>query len=462
MVYIHYTVFKKVSVTSHVIFYDIIRADFIILIKYKWGIYMFDVMTYYLSNGFRVMLHRENQSRVVKVGVIVNQGSSNEMDDNNGISHFIEHMVFSQYENDKRMKNYVSELYTYGASYNATTYRGHTMYHISGLADGIRLYLKVLRDLVYCRSEFTEDTLNLEKQVVEREASTFYSSFNQIADRGVQALYGEKSIGRIILGKKNCIKNFTIEQITKKLSETYTPENSAIVVFGDIDYYEIQNVIEELYGNIKDTKTIQTHESVQQTPSIYFNPNHSGDNAVITVCYKKVSSVERIFIQNVLSLLLCALCDPTISDKIAHKLRMKTGLSYTINGFLKNLNNLYASGITAVSKASDAVKVIRIMVEGITDMRDNGFTEEELIRIKKNLIFRKLYSRMDMTTQAEILLSMAMEPSIYSPENEIRIVENLNLYDVNECIKDILNPTNLGLACIGKCDIDELVKAFTE
>lgn len=421
---------------------------------------MFDVMTYYLSNGMRVMLHREPNTRVVKVGVVINQGSMHETDNDNGISHFLEHMIFAQYENNPKIREYLEKLYTYGASYNATTYKANTMYYISGLADGIMTYLALLRDLVFKAKAFEEETLIREKQVVERELVSYYSSFNQIADRSIQALFGEHNIGRIIVGKKENVRNFSMEQLNQKVREAYSPSNAAIVVFGDIDYYEIEKTINELYGGLDEGKSKIHFEPVQSTPSIYINPKYKGEHSIVSVCYRMVTNNDPILTENVMMLLLGSMCDPTLAKRIAYDLRMTTGLSYKVGGFMKHVNSLYASGVTAVAKGGDIPEVVKIMLDHFDKIRDLGFEEEELIKIKKNVVYRKLAAKSDMSTQADVLLNMAMNPFIYSPENEIRIIENLSLEDVNKCINEILNPENFGLACIGDCNIDEIVSKF--
>lgn len=422
---------------------------------------MFDVVTYYLSNGMRIMLHREKNTRVVKTGVIVNQGGVYETDENNGISHFIEHMMVAQYKNNSNIQSYVNDLYSYGATYNATTYKSSTMYYISGLADGVKTYLDLLKELVFNPKEFDEETLSREKNVVERELVSFYSSFNQITDRSLQALFGKGNMGRIVLGKKENIKNFTLEEITTKVRETYTPENSALVVFGDIDYYEMEKFIEATFGELKDVKTTQYIESIQEVPNIYYNPNYKGEHSIVSVCYRKLTNEDPVLIENVQSLLLCALCDPTLTKRIAYKLRMESGLSYNVGGFIKTLNNMYASGVTAVAKNKDMSNVVKTIVGDICEFREKGFSNEELLRVKKNIIYQKLASNNDMTTQAETLLHMSHKPMIYSPENEIRIIEKLELEEVNKCIYDLLDPDNFGLACIGSCDIDKVLSEFS-
>ena len=56
----------------------------------------------------------------------------------------------------------------------------------------------------------------------------------------MQALYGEKNIGRIVVGKRENVQGFQIEQVKEILSNVYTPENTALVVFGDFDYIEMK------------------------------------------------------------------------------------------------------------------------------------------------------------------------------------------------------------------------------
>ena len=123
---------------------------------------MFDVLSYYLNNGMRVLLHREPKSRVIKTGIIVSQGSSNESDDNNGISHFLEHMLIADNEEAPKIREYKEELRKHNASYNATTYKSSTMYYVVGLESGSEKYIDFLKEIVFENRKFLEK--NMEKE----------------------------------------------------------------------------------------------------------------------------------------------------------------------------------------------------------------------------------------------------------------------------------------------------------
>ncbi|WP_150265611.1 M16 family metallopeptidase [Paenibacillus tepidiphilus] len=422
---------------------------------------MFEIMSYYLDNGIRVMLHREPRIKVVSVGLVVNQGSMNESDDNNGISHFIEHMLISNNDENPKINKYYNDLLLYGASYNARTDKSSTAFYINGLATGLETYLNLLKEIVFNNTRFTNEILENEKNIVERELVSYYSSFNQISDRAVQSLYGESGIGRIVVGKKECVRGFEMDEIVEKINNVYTPENSAIAIFGDIDYSKVSKLIEECFGDLKDVPTKQYFEPVQKSASIYFNPNYQGENAVVSVCFRKITNENYDLVSNVLELMLYALCNPSLSKRMGYVLRKETGLSYNLGGFSSIIKQFMAFGVTSVFKSENSEQVVEIILESLNEMREQGFTEEELLKVKKNVITEKLYMKNDLKKQSDQLLKMATSQYAYSPDNEIRIIEQITLEDINLKIKDFINSDNIGLACIGKCDIDKVVNRFT-
>ena len=421
---------------------------------------MFDVMSFFLDNGMRVLFHREEKSRIIKAGIIVNQGSANETDELNGISHFLEHMLIADNELLEDIKEDKTILRDYGATYNATTYKANTMFYIIGMAGGINVYLDLLRKMVFDNREFLDESLEKEKKVVERELSSYYSNFNQISDRAIQALYGEKNIGRIIVGKRDNIRAFSKSQIIEVLNKTYTPENAALVVFGDFDYLELKDKVEKKFSDLRDVPTDRINEPVQSSPSIYYNPNFKGENSIASVCFRKTTDLNQTNLKNSMSFLISALSNATICNRTAYKLRFEKNLAYQIGGFFTSIGRYHAAGITAVGKNDDMQEIVKYMLEEFEDLKTNGFEEDEFERIRQYLIMNMLCEKNNMTSQADMLLRLALNPMIYSPENEIRLNEKLRLEDINECIKDVLSKENFGLACIGRCRIEDLAYLF--
>jgi len=421
---------------------------------------MFDVMSFFLDNGMRVLFHREERSKVVKTGIIVNQGSCNETDELNGISHFLEHMLLADNECLNKLAENKKALRDYGATYNATTYKSNTMYYVMGMAKGIDLYLELLRNMVFDNREFLEKNIEKEKKVVERELSSYYSNFNQISDRAIQALYGKKNIGRIVVGKRENVARFRSEQVTDVLSRTYTAENSALVVFGDIDYMNLKEKVENIFSQIPDMATEKINEPVQSSPSIYYNSNFKGENSIVSVCFRKTTDLNKLLLQNAVNYAINAMSNPTICNRLAYKLRFEKNIAYHIGGFYSSIGRYHAAGITAIGKNEDMEEIVKYMLEELQILNEKGFQKQEFERIKQYMIMEMLCDKNNMNSQADTLMRLALNPMIYSPENEIRLCEKLKLEEVNECLRDVLTGENMGLACIGQCKIEPLANLF--
>lgn len=197
-----------------------------------------------MDNGFKVVMHKDRTEKIITVGVVVNYGSMNETDEDNGIAHFIEHILASDNHDESRISCNMEKMRECGAIYNAQTDKENTSFYIYGMSDNLRLYIELLSDMVFRHRQFNEEVFENEKKVVERELVSYYSSFNQITGRAVQALYSDAGVGRIIVGKRNNVKNFTQEVILEKIQEVYVPENASIVISGDFEYEDAKQMID--------------------------------------------------------------------------------------------------------------------------------------------------------------------------------------------------------------------------
>ena len=118
-----------------------------------------------------------------------------------------------------------------GISYNATTTKESTFYYFNGMSNNTALCLEALKSMITENRNFDKDIFENEKKIIEREAASFYSSFNQIIERTGQALYGNNSIGKIVVGTLENIKNTEKSDIETIIQNSYTPENSSLKIF---------------------------------------------------------------------------------------------------------------------------------------------------------------------------------------------------------------------------------------
>ena len=142
---------------------------------------MYDVLKAYLENGVKVVLHKVPETKTMSCGIWIGQGSTYETNENNGLSHLVEHLLInpengSNSEFEKLMRRVSAE----GVIYNAATTKEYTCFHFTGLKETFESCLSCLAHIVQRNWEFSEDFFETEKNVVLQEATGFYSSFQQI------------------------------------------------------------------------------------------------------------------------------------------------------------------------------------------------------------------------------------------------------------------------------------------
>ena len=167
-----------------------------------------------LANGLRVVSVERPQTETVSVGIWVNTGSAYERLDNNGISHFLEHMVFKGTQ--KRNSLQISEdIENAGGSTNAYTSREFTVFYAKMLKNDLELALDVLADMVMAPS-FTDEELAKEREVVVQEIKQTYDDPSDIMfDYFQETAFKNQALGRSILGPAEKVRSFDAATLQK-------------------------------------------------------------------------------------------------------------------------------------------------------------------------------------------------------------------------------------------------------
>ena len=212
---------------------------------------VYDVLNAYLENGLKIILHKIPEVKTVSCGLWVKQGSSYESDEFNGLSHLAEHLLMNAEDViNEQYKYLIAEITDNGVMYNAATTKEYTCFHFTGLANTLETCICALAHIAMKNRNFENENFENEKKVVLQEATGFYSSFQQIKERTSQALWGNMGTGKIIMGNMNNIREATPEQIKGLVRRAYVPENTSIVVIGNIEYMHVLELIErELSSN---------------------------------------------------------------------------------------------------------------------------------------------------------------------------------------------------------------------
>lgn len=357
------------------------------------------------QNGVRIVLEQIPTVRSVAIGVWIGTGSRNEIPENNGISHFLEHMFFKGTKT--RTAREIAESFdSIGGQVNAFTSKEYTCYYAKVLDTHSEYALEVLSDMFF-NSTFVAEELDKEKNVVYEEIKMYEDTPDDIVhDLLSKAIYNEHSLGYPILGTEDTLKTFTGDTLNQYMFDTYTPENVVISIAGNVPETFISEV-EKLFGSYEaGKKEIEYHK-----PS--FHAKH--------VARKKETEQAHLCIgfeglqighEDVYSLItLNNVLGGSMSSRLFQEVREQRGLAYSVFSYHSAFRD---SGVVTIYGGTGAKQLdvlFETVQETLAKLRQEGITEKELKNSKEQLkgslmlSLESTNSRMSRNGKNELLLS---------------------------------------------------------
>ncbi len=418
---------------------------------------MYDVLNAYLENGLKIILHKIPEAKTVSCGLWINRGSKHETDENNGLFHLTEHLVINpENRNNPVYGELAGQVTSEGVIYNAATTKEYTCFYYTGLKNTLDICLSCLSHIAMKNRDFSEEFFENEKKVVLQEATSFYSSFQQIKERTSQAIWGNIGIGKIIMGDMKRVEDATHEQVRELIEKNYIPENAIVVVIGNIDYAQTLEMIEEKFGEWKDKSKGLDEELVESLPGVYLNKG-SGLNAVISIGFRAPAYQSEY--RTATDMMVRILGQSGLQARVVQEVRMKRGLAYNVGGFSSFYKNRGTLGFMAVCEKGKVAEVAKVMMDVFSEAVAKGFTEEEIEREKRIMETSLLLSVENVTDHLRNIGKCSVMESNFYIENEVRRIRNVSKEDLDSVARKLLQENNMGLAAIGDCNFDRLMDA---
>ncbi|MGN0351523.1 MAG: M16 family metallopeptidase [Roseburia sp.] len=416
---------------------------------------MYDVLNAYLENGLKVVLHKIEGAKTVSCGLWVKQGAVYETDENNGLSHLTEHLLLNAEDViNERYADLLSKASAEGVIYNAATTKEYTCYYFTGLSSTLPTCLDSLACIAQENRKFHSEAFENEKKVVLQEATSFYSSFQQIKERTSQAIWGNSGTGKIIMGNMQNIANASIQEIQKIVENSYVPENSMIFIVGNIDYTKTLHLVEEYFSQWKDRPSYMEEGMVESTPGIYSNEGN-GASAVFSVGFRGPAYQAKN--RAATEMMVRMLGQSGMQSRMIQEVRIKRGLAYTTGGFSSFYKERGTLGFMAVCDRQKVHECAKVIMDVLVQAKEKGFTEEEIQREKNAMETSLLLSVDNITEHLRYIGKCSIMNYNFYIENAIREIRNIRQEDVNRVAKDILAEHNMGLAVIGTDNIEKLL-----
>lgn len=420
---------------------------------------MFDF--YRLPNGVRVMLVPMVGVESVAVGVYMGVGARYETENINGISHFLEHMVFKGTAKFPTHED-TSYLEGLGAIQNAWTDVDATAYWCKIPANRWKEGLEVVKELALYPT-FPEADLAIERGTVLEE-------INRSADKPeivvgellYKLMFAGNTLERTVLGRPEVIKTVTRQDFVDYHAKHYQSGNAVVILAGKIDGEETKKVIQEWFGDMPKTSSTDFdiyRDNQTQSQVAIFNKDLS-NQAHIELAVRGVTLDDpRRFALAILTSYL----GEGLSSRLFVELREKRGLCYAVRAAEQKMKDtgvwsVYAG--VALSKLEEAIKAI---LSEMTRLKDVKLTEKELLASKEKLRGPLLFAAENPINQMEYYARQVLErpEEILTHQQVIDKLMAVTADEIQSVAQSIFLTQKLNLAVVGPLEQsrrDELLK----
>ena len=337
-----------------------------------------------LPNGVRIVTEEIPHVRSLSLGFWIETGSRDESSTNNGISHFIEHMVFKGTKK-RNVKEIAQSIESVGGYLNAFTSKEHTCYYARVLDEHLELATDVLSDMVF-QPTFPEKELEKEKNVILEELKQAEDDPDDIIqDYFEKAIFKTHPLGMPVIGTAKSISSFTRKDLVQYRTEQYTPYNLVIAAAGSLKHEEVVE-LSKLYiqksVNSKEKKTDRNQTIFEKPNSVlceYYKPIQQAHICLGTIGYHVRD--EKRFPMQVLNTLL----GDGMSSRLFQNIREKYGFAYAVYSFNNMMQDSGAVGVYIGTDNIHVQRCIDLVWKELKSLRRQGITKQELARTKAQL-----------------------------------------------------------------------------
>ncbi|HZY09860.1 MAG TPA: pitrilysin family protein, partial [Bacteroidota bacterium] len=345
----------------------------------------------------------------------MNVGSRDENETNNGISHFLEHMVFKGTKHNTA-KQIARSLESVGGYLNAFTSKEHTCFYARILDDQLPKAVDVISELVQCPI-FDKKEIEKEKQVVLEELKNLEDDPDDlIHDYFDSHIYHKHPLGYPVIGKAENIKSFTKGKLRDYIRRHYVPDRMVVAAAGNCKHEEVVELVERYFHGNRHNGTIK-RESVshrqRQTKEVYEKPIMQAHVCMGTRSFSIKNRMRYPL------LVLNTLLGEGMSSRLFQNIREKYGFAYSIYSFANLLSDAGNFGIYIGTDVHNIENSIDLITKELDKLKSKPVSEAELRRTKEQVKGALMLSLESMSNRMMRLGSGELYFERYSPIDDI-------------------------------------------
>ncbi len=390
-----------------------------------------------LPSGIKVLTENIPYVKSFSLGFWLNVGSRDESFKNNGISHFIEHMLFKGTKK-RSARRIATEIESLGGYLNAFTSKEHTCYYGRGLSEHLRKTFDVISDMIQFPA-FKPSEIKKEAGVVIDELNDIEDNPEElIFDKFEEIIFSGRSLSLPIIGSEKNINSFNQDSLFHFVNENYGFNKLIVAASGNLDHNKILKLVDTyIQKDLGKSNVKRKHSSAANLPG------------KIEIIDKEIQQVHAIMGRSAVGFksedrqkiaVLSQVLGEGSSSRLFQAVREKNGIAYQVNSFLNSYYDVSAFGIYFSTNDKMTDRAISIILRELKKLREIKISERELKKAKEAIKGNILLSLENTTSR---MIRMAQSELYYNRmipvEEVIKKIDSVSREDILKLANELLD-----------------------
>ena len=399
-----------------------------------------------LPNGLTVITEEMQHIRSVSIGIWVKTGSRDEDAEWNGISHFIEHMVFKGTQN-RSAEDIARQVDSIGGNMDAFTAKECICFNVKLLDEHLPIAMDVLSDLVL-HPVFDVKDISRERGVILEEIKMDEDSPDYLVHEiFTQSFWKDHPLGKPILGTRETVRKFERDPVLRFYGHHFSPGNLIISAAGNLNHRKFVDLVAKHFEHMPPLKNGLHSSKPAIVPHIILRNKKSLEQVQICV---GVPSYPIAHERRHASYILSTLLGGGMSSRLFQNIRERQGLAYAIYSDLNPYRDTGCLSVYAGTSRESAAKVVQCIVSEFRNLKSEEVSAEELRRSKAQLKGSLMLSLESSTNRMSNLARQEMYfDRFYSMDELLEKIEAVTADDIREFANQFFRTESIAVTVLG-------------
>ncbi len=402
-----------------------------------------------LPNGLIVLSEEMSHIRSISIGIWMKTGSRDELAERNGISHFVEHMLFKG-TTTRTAQEIAREVDSIGGNIDAFTGKETICFNIKVLDEHVPIAIDILSDLVL-NPVFAPKDITREKGVILEEIKMDEDNPDYLVHEiFTQNFWKDHALGKPILGTKESVRSFQQEILFDFYRQRFAPNSMIISAAGNLNHREFTDLINARFADLKRVPNGFHEPAPTITPHLITRNKRSLEQVQLCVGVESHPiSHEKRYVSYILNTILGG----GMSSRLFQKIREEQGLAYSIYSDLNPYRDTGCLSIYAGTSVESTPSVVDSILAEFREFKAGGLPAEELRRAKDQLKGSLMLSLESSTSRMSNLARQEMYfQRFFSLDETIEQIEMVTADEIAEMSQQLFQPERVAVTVLGNLD----------